>query len=459
MTEVADNIILSLKSGPMSAAELARGLRVDATTVTRRLSRLGSQVVIKAGKGRATRWLLRRTLPMLSEQSVLPIYRVNDNGKAAKIALLHIVYPDDSYLVEYFRSDNDKSKVLSEWKFYESLPWWLSDMRPQGFLGRSFAKQLRSQGERLDSDPNKWSEDTTLAVLAKFPQDHVGNLLLGDVAYSRWLETPQETAINDEQAGIKADAIARGEHFDSSAKGEQPKFIATLDEGECIVKFSGRVMQTEVDSVANRWADLLNSEALAAAALNAVISDVAAHNRTFNIDGRTLLASRRFDRTPQRGRVGVISFASLDLEFVGQANGHWPEIADALNQQGVITEEAVTRCKVAWAFGQLIANSDMHLGNVSALNLGGRPYELAPVYDMLPMHYSPTSAGDLPSEPFNIRFHPNVPQICWQTAYAAAHDFWSRVIESSVISRHFKSLAEQQLKVVEDYAASIERMA
>ena len=96
MNEVVENIILSLKSGPMSAAELARGLRVDATTVTRRLNRLGSQV-IKAGEGRATRWLLRRTLPMLPRQSVLPIYRVNDNGKAEKIALLHIVYPDDSY--------------------------------------------------------------------------------------------------------------------------------------------------------------------------------------------------------------------------------------------------------------------------------------------------------------------------------------------------------------------------
>jgi len=458
MSELADNIILSLKSGPMSAAELARGLRVDATTVTRQMSRLGSQV-IKAAKGRATRWLLRRNLPLLPKQTVLPIYRINGDGQAEKMALLNIVYPDDSYLVEYFRADDASGEVVSEWKFYDSLPWWLSDMRPQGFLGRSFAQQLRNRGEPLDSDPNKWSEDTVLAVLAKFPQDHVGNLLVGDAAYTRWLETPQEAVISEEQAGIKAEAIARGEHFDSSAKGEQPKFTATLGEGECIVKFSGRVTQTEVDSVANRWADLLHAEALAAEALNTVIPEEAAHNRSFNVAGRTLLASMRFDRTQRGGRVGVISFASLDLEFVGKANGHWPEIADALYQEGVITEKAVTRCKVAWAFGQLIANSDMHLGNVSALNIGGRPYELAPVYDMLPMHYSPTSAGDLPSETFNIRVHPNVPQICWQTAYVAAHEFWQSVLESTVISRHFKSLASQQLQVVKDYEATIAKMA
>lgn len=442
----------------MSAAELARGLRVDATTITRRLNRMDSQV-IKAGEGRATRWYVRRTLSMLPGIEVLPIYRVDRSGKAEKMARLHIVYPDDSYLVEYFRVDDASGKAYSEWKFYESLPWWLSDMRPQGFLGRSFAKRLRTGGEPLESDPAKWSEDDVLAVLAKFPQDHVGNLLVGDLAYTGWLQSAQEVAISDQQAGIKAEAIARGEHFDSSAKGEQPKFTTVLSEGECIVKFSGQVTQTEIDSVANRWADLLQAEALAATALNEVVFDLAAHNRAFSAQGRTLLASQRFDRTQCGGRLGVISFSSLDLEFVGKANGSWPELADALHQQGVITEQAVTQCKVAWAFGQLIANSDMHLGNVSALNCGGRPFELAPIYDMLPMHFSPNSAGDLPSTTFNIAVNPNVPKVCWQTAYVAADDFWRRVLASRFISRHFKSLAKQQLQVVEQFADTIKKMA
>lgn len=457
MSELEKSIISSLKAGPMSAAELARGLRVDATTITRRLGRMGAQV-IKTGGGRSTRWYVRRTLPMLPGLEVLPIYRVERSGAAEKMARLHIVYPDDSYLVEYFRVYDAGGEAYAEWNFYESLPWWLSDMRPQGFLGRSFAKRLRAEGEPLESDPNKWSEDDVLAVLAKFPQDHVGNLLVGDLAYTHWLQSAQEAAISDQQAGAKAEAIARGEHVDSSAKGEQPKFPTTLSEGECIVKFSGHVTQTEIDSVANRWADLLQAEALAAAALNAVVADIAAHNRTFCVQGRTLLASKRFDRIPEGGRVRINSFSSLDPEFVGKANGSWPEIADALYQQGIITENAVTQCKVAWAFGQLIANSDMHLGNVSVLNCGGRPFELAPIYDMLPMHFSPNSAGDLPSEPYHIGFNPSVPKICWQTAYAAAHDFWSSVLASGVISEHFKDLARQQLQVAEQFSATIKKM-
>ncbi|MDN7138079.1 type II toxin-antitoxin system HipA family toxin YjjJ [Pseudidiomarina sp. 1ASP75-14] len=457
MSDLIDNIISSLKSGPMSAAELARRLRVDATTVSRRLNALGSGV-IKAGEGRSTRWYLRRQLPMTSDITMLPVYRVDAHGKATQISRLHIVHPTNSYLEEYFRKDETSGEQKSEWHFYESLPWWLTDMRAQGFLGRSFAQQLRAQGQPLDSDPNRWTEDTALAVLAMFPQDQIGNLLVGDGAYERWLQTNPNPTMTDNEAGKRAEAIARGEHFDSSAKGEQPKFTARLPEGNCIVKFSGQVTQLDIDSAANRWADLLHAESLAAKALNAIVPNIAAPSRSFVVNGRTLLACERFDRTPEGGRRGVISWTSLDLEFVGQASEPWPVIADALYHKGIIIEAAVVNCKVAWAFGQLIANSDMHLGNVSSINQSGRPYVLSPIYDMLPMHYSPKSNGDLPTEPYTIRLHRSVPRICWESAYSAANVFWRSVLESSVISQHFKELAEQQFKVVDEFAETIRNM-
>ncbi|MFU8785333.1 type II toxin-antitoxin system HipA family toxin YjjJ [Aliidiomarina sp.] len=448
----------TLKAGPMSASELARRFEVNPTTITRRLNTMSSEVV-RAGAGRAIRWYLPRTLPLLDNVSMLPIYRVNSDGDAEKIAHLHVVYPYDSYLVEYFRVANHMAEPTTEWDFYESLPWWLTDMRPQGFLGRSFAYQLRSAGELVDANPAAWSEDTILAILAKYPQDHVGNLLVGNEAYERWLRTTRSPLCSDAEAGEKAEAIARGEHFDSSAQGEQPKFTARLAEGECIIKFSGRVAQVEVDSVANRWADLLHAEWLAATTLNQALPSIAAANRSFTANQRTLLASQRFDRTAQGGRVGVISFASLDAEFVGKANEPWPVIADALHQEKVLTEMAVTRCKVAWAFGQLIANSDMHLGNISAVNMGGRPFELAPIYDMLPMHYSPKSSGDLPVEPYQIRISSAISRLYWEVAYPAAMDFWQRVLEHPNISKHFKQMAEQQLHVVREFESIINRMA
>ncbi|RUO23915.1 hypothetical protein CWE09_12250 [Aliidiomarina minuta] len=131
MSDAESNIISILQTGPASSADLAQRLNLDTSTVTRRLSAMGAQV-IRAGKGRSTRWYLSRALPLLAGQSraddsVFPIYRVNPDGSMTKIANLHVVYPQDAFLVEFFRV-NSTGQTKTEWHFYESLPWWLADM-------------------------------------------------------------------------------------------------------------------------------------------------------------------------------------------------------------------------------------------------------------------------------------------------------------------------------------------
>ncbi|WP_113907617.1 type II toxin-antitoxin system HipA family toxin YjjJ [Aliidiomarina celeris] len=459
MKKIAENILLTLRAGPMSATDIAASLRVNATTVSRQLNRLGERV-IRAGAGRSTRWYLPRPLEATGGLYRLPVYRVDKARTVSKIAHLYSVFPAESYLVEYFREnkEQERSETVVEWTYFESLPWWLTDMRPQGFLGRSFANQLRERGELVDADPRMWSEDEILSMLAKHPQEGIGNLLLGEEAYRQWLHLSEAVSISDSEAAERAEAIARGEHFDSSAQGEQPKFIARIAGAECIVKFSGQVDQTEVDTVANRWADLLHVEALTSNVLNHSLPDIAAVNRTFQANGRTFMASERFDRTAKGGRVGVISLSSLDAEFVGKANQPWPVIMQVLANSKIVTEKAVVNSKVVWAFGQLIANSDMHLGNLSVLNVSGRPYPLAPIYDMLPMHFAPTAAGDLPAKPRDITLCLEVERVHWELAYPMALELWQRVIEHPNISDHFKAIARQQFEVVKDFSAVIERM-
>ncbi|TVP80016.1 MAG: hypothetical protein EA353_04940 [Puniceicoccaceae bacterium] len=56
-------------------------------------------------------------------------------------------------------------------------------------------------------------------------------------------------------------------------------------------------------------------------------------------------------------------------------------------------------------FGELIANTDMHFGNLSYFLPDEAPYPLAPVYDMLPMQFPPaaparsSSAASSPPSP------------------------------------------------------------
>lgn len=472
MEPVVNNILLMLQAGPRSASDLAARLKIDQSNVSRYLNGALKGQVLKIGAGRSTRWGLLRHFIDQKVLLKLPIYRVTERGGAVKIAHLSAIYPLDNYVVEYFR-DAETESPTPEWAVYESLPWWLTDMRPQGFLGRSFAQLMHKIDGRMSTDPRTWGEDQILYVLAHYPQDTIGNLLIGEQAYQTWLQEKSPVAISPQDAAIRADAIVQGEHFESSAQGEQPKFIAVIkginSEGmsrksvESIIKFSGAVTAAEaasgVDTVANRWADLLHVEALSSKVLNQAMPGIAALNTSFRAGSRTFMASKRFDRLANGGRVGVISLSSLDAEFVGQANSSWPTVMAVLAAEKIVSEEALQQTKMLWAFGQLIANTDMHFGNLSVLNKSGRPYSLAPVYDMLPMYYAPSSAGDVPQySERTILTNSEVKQEHWQLAHGLALSLWQQVLEHEAISPHFKTIGAQQLIAVQEFAAVIKRM-
>lgn len=69
---------------------------------------------------------------------------------------------------------------------FDGRPWWLLDMRPQGYLGRAYAARY---GHELGL-PNKlseWSDTHALQALLLQGHDAVGNLLIGDKARDYFL--------------------------------------------------------------------------------------------------------------------------------------------------------------------------------------------------------------------------------------------------------------------------------
>ena len=96
--------------------------------------------------------------------------------------------------------------------------------------------------------------------------------------------------------------------------------------------------------------------------------------------------AQRFDRIGTLGRKAVVSLAALDAKFVGAA-----ETAEVL-----------------WAFGALIGNTDMHAGNLSWVSEHGRPYNIAPAYDMTPMAFAPSNSGKLPNTVPAMTLHASV---------------------------------------------------
>lgn len=188
-----------------------------------------------------------------------------------------------------------------------------------------------------------------------------------------------------------------------------------------IVKFSAAVQSP----VSERWRDLLLAEHVALQ----VLRDhgiAAARTQVIDHGGQRFLEVERFDRVGALGRRALHSLTALDLEFVGHS-GRWPEMVAALAREGVVQPEAVDAAGLLWAFGTLIGNTDMHSGNLSFMAEQGRPYQLAPAYDMTPMAFAPTAAGEVPVRPLALVIGPQVAPHTWRQALALAQDFVGRL--------------------------------
>jgi hypothetical protein len=129
--------------------------------------------VVRIGAARSIQYTLRDTTRGLPD---IPIYRVDTEGRIRQLGTLVPVRP------EGFVMRQENGVTLHS----DGLPWWLFDMRPQGYLGRAYAARHGAElglPERLSD----WTDTHALRALLVHGHDVVGNLLLGDIARDRFL--------------------------------------------------------------------------------------------------------------------------------------------------------------------------------------------------------------------------------------------------------------------------------
>lgn len=437
MPSHADHLRLRLGQGPQTARQLVEKLKISQPTVSRAITALGDDIV-RIESGRSIQYALRDAGRGLGD---IPVYRVAADGKIRWLGILVPVRPDG------FAMRRDDGQTLHS----ASLPWWLLDMRPQGFLGRVHAGR-HAAALGLPPQLTEWTDTHMLRALLAHGHDVVGNLLLGDIARERFIDAPPPAPVDPADYPAHAEAAERGDVPASSAGGEQPKFVA-FTERHVLVKFSSAAD----NPVARRWRDLLAAEHIAAQ----VLGDAgipASRSRLLDIAGRRFLEVERFDRVGQSGRRAVHSLSSMEAEFVGAANSPWPALADRLAAGGIITAEAAAGAALFHAFGTLIGNTDMHNGNLSFVSEHGRPYQLAPAYDMLPMAFRPLNSGTLPDSLPAARLHPHVQAAAWRQALALADEFIRRMNADGRFSADWQPCADALARHVEDARVKIARL-
>jgi hypothetical protein len=231
----AENLIAVLRrhNGQASSPELQARLGVSQPTASRLLAPLlASGQVVKVGAARAQRYLLPRDVPGVGRQVL--IHQVLPSGELQLFGTLYPLVGGGFWMEE-------ADKVHGQSAFHPSLPWFLMDTRPQGFLGRAFA-QVHAE---LALPPHlaHWSDDHILLALVRAGEDLPGNLLVGAASLERYLALPP----NRSAAPLVTDPARDYPHLalqalgsaapGSSAGGEQPKFGAVKDGVPVLVKF------------------------------------------------------------------------------------------------------------------------------------------------------------------------------------------------------------------------------
>ncbi|SOE06385.1 HipA-like N-terminal domain-containing protein [Variovorax sp. YR752] len=448
--------------GPLQAGALADAMGVSRPTLSRAIRAAGVDIIVR-GSARRTKYAARRALK--GDNEPIPLFRIDRDGIQHQVAVLDLVYPDGTAaeLSEEFGWPLD-DEMKQGW--FEGLPYMMQDMRPQGFLGRNFARHHAAL-LKVSEDPTNWSDDDVLHALSLLGSDTPGDLVVGEAAARKWLEQVQafndgtgphgiaDDQLDESYPRLAAQALELGV-AGSSAGGEFPKFTAMRSTAEgdqhVLVKFSG----SDDSPGTRRWADLLVCEHLAAQALAEHAGIDVARSRIRILANRTFLEVERFDRHGASGRSPVVSWSVLNSTFVGAGGRPWAEGVQPLAKMGWISDDDFERIGLVGHFGQLIGNSDMHDGNLSFQPVqvaGQAQLQLAPIYDMLPMTYAPVRGVELPPRTYAPRLPLPSEKDLWKRAALAAVAFWDSADADDRISAEFRAVCAQNSLTLRKHVA------
>jgi hypothetical protein len=418
--------------GIASAPDLQALLGRSQPTISRLLAGLSGQV-LTLGRARSTRYALGKSIRGLPSQQ--PIWWTAEDGTPTRIGTLSLLAGDLLHVEAGAYGGTTRG----------ALPWFLSPLQAQGFLGRLLAQRLAGAG--VDSQPERWNLETVLFA-ALHLHDAAGAITIGEAwspasatpATATHAPLPTTPQLLPAALDVLAADVARTLPAGSSAGGKQPKFLALLDDGRhVLVKFT----PPRGTPFGDRWADLLHAEALASRVLAEHGVDVA-DSRVVESQQRSYLLSARFDRIGARGRRHVVPVGAAHQAFVADAYVNWAASTDALARQRRLPPLDARRAEALLHFGRLIGNTDMHSGNlglfVAPHDLAKGRFTLAPVYDMLPMRWRPDAALGGASD--YTPFEPDARSAA-SAAAGPAQVFWQRLAAHEPASRALRAVAAQ----------------
>jgi HipA-like C-terminal domain len=136
--------------------------------------------------------------------------------------------------------------------------------------------------------------------------------------------------------------------------------------------------------------------------------------------------------------VGVTSLLSIDMSFYGKLDT-WIAAANRLRQDRRIDAETLEQVRLAYTFAGLIANTDRHFGNLACFDNYEGGFQLAPIYDMLPMLFAPEH-NQIAARVFDPPGPVSDTLGAWGRARTFAERYWRQRVADERISDDFKKI-------------------
>lgn len=382
--DLSEQVLALLARGELlSAAQLAAATGKSVSSISLALGKLGDRVH-RIGAARSTRYALKQDILGLAAQHEL----VWESPEGVIQHWGQLTHLGNHWL--HVRSNHH------DWLSHRALPWFLTPIKPQGFLGRIYTRARPD----FPSEPDDWSLQQVLYIAAQIQQDPPGAISIGTPTGRLIDEVSSDISQRLNQYDARATQIGTTLPAASSAGGEQPKFLSEYSADNawqsCIVKFTSP-LHTPFGA---RWRALLMLEQLASQTLRDH-GIAASPSRFLQSPQRAYLESIRFDRIGIHGKRHVVAIGAMHDEFVKGSRENWVKTSQSLAQQGLITEPELKAIARIHSFGHFIGNTDMHFGNLSFFvdDVIKPSIRLAPVYDMLPMMWRPDPHFGLSDSP------------------------------------------------------------
>ncbi len=132
-----DKVLAFLRlHGASTSESIQSGLKISQPTVSRHLKSLSDEI-IGLGRGRSTRYAIAE--PIGNSAAQQPIWQIGEAGQRVQLGVLSFLENSQIHIQAHGVNELYGSTPQNP------LPWYLSSLRAQGFIGRIIAKSLESK--------------------------------------------------------------------------------------------------------------------------------------------------------------------------------------------------------------------------------------------------------------------------------------------------------------------------